>query len=72
MSARKLVLTVEEAAALLTIGRSLCYELVRTGALGHVRAGRRILVPRHALEVFLDCGPTPPNDRPSGETEEAS
>jgi excisionase family DNA binding protein len=36
----KLLLTVEEAAALLGIKRTLTYELIRSGALASVRVGR--------------------------------
>jgi excisionase family DNA binding protein len=38
--ASKLLLTVDEAAALLGIKRTLTYELIRTGALASVRVGR--------------------------------
>lgn len=47
-------LTVEEAAKLLGIGRSLAYELARRGELpGALRLGGRIIVSRAALERFL-------------------
>jgi len=39
-SAPKLLLTVEEAADLLSIGRSLMYALIRSGAIPSVRIGR--------------------------------
>jgi excisionase family DNA binding protein len=45
-----LLLTVEEAAALLRIGRNTAYELIAQGALPHVRLGRLIRVPRHSVE----------------------
>ncbi len=48
-----LVLTVEEAAGLLRISRGLAYEMVRTGRLPSIRLGRRLLVPRPALERML-------------------
>ena len=47
-------LTVEEAAAVLGIGRTLAFELARTGQIPTIRLGRRILVPRVALERMLD------------------
>ena len=47
------LLTVTETARHLRISRNLCYELVAQGRLPHVRLGRRILVPRHALEQWL-------------------
>ena len=52
----RLVLTVTEAAQLLKIGRSCAYEAVRNGQLPVIRMGRRILVPRAALEGLLANG----------------
>ncbi len=49
-----LVLTVEEAAGMLRISRGLAYEMVRTGRLPSIRLGRRLLVPRSALERMLE------------------
>jgi len=49
----KLTLTVQEAATLLGIGRNSAYEAVKTGTLPSVQIGRRILVPRAALEQML-------------------
>ena len=46
-------LTVEEAAKLRGISRTLAYELVNRHVLPSVRLGRRIVVPRKALEDFL-------------------
>ena len=48
-----LILTVEEAAGMLRISRGLAYEMVRTGRLPSIRLGRRLLVPRSALERML-------------------
>ena len=45
--------TVEEAAEVLGIGRNSAYEGVRTGEIPSVRIGKRILVPRAALERRL-------------------
>lgn len=53
MPPERLTLTVEEAARLLGIGRSLAYELVATGGLPSIRLGRRILIPRAAVDVLL-------------------
>ena len=47
------LLTVEEAASLLRIGRNTCYELVRQGRVPSIRLGRLIRVPRHALVNWL-------------------
>ncbi len=49
-----LTMTVEEAAHLLGISRAFAYELVARGELPAVRLGRRIVVPRRALEALLD------------------
>ena len=49
-----LILTVEEAAGMLRISRGLAYEMVRTGRLPSIRLGRRLLVPRPALERMLE------------------
>jgi excisionase family DNA binding protein len=51
-------LTVEQAAAALGIGRSLAYEAVRRGEIPTLRIGKRLLVPRAALEQLL-VGSTP-------------
>lgn len=50
----RITLTVEEAGERLGISRSLAYELVRRGELPAVRLGRRIVVPRQAIERVLD------------------
>src|SRR6266545_1818714 len=49
----KLLLSVQEAAGLLGIGRDSAYALIREGRLPAVRIGRRILVPRAALEPWV-------------------
>ncbi len=51
---RPLVYTVTQTASLLGISRAHAYELVSRGELVHLRLGRRIVVPRHALEQLLD------------------
>jgi excisionase family DNA binding protein len=55
----RLGLSVEEACGLLGISRSLGYELAAQGGLPTIRPGRRIVVPRAALERLLDGGPDP-------------
>ena len=55
MDTDRLTLTVEEAACLLGISRALGYELVARGQLPSVRLGRRIVVPRRALDALLDA-----------------
>ena len=50
----RLLLTVEEAARRLGIGRSLAWRLVRSGELPSVRLGRLVRVPERNLQVWLD------------------
>jgi len=40
----------------LGIGRNLCYDRVRTGEIPVIKIGRRLLVPRRALEKLLEQG----------------
>ena len=48
-----IVLTIEEAAGVLRIGRTAAYEAARRGDLPVVRVGRSLRVPRHRLEAML-------------------
>jgi excisionase family DNA binding protein len=48
-----LTYTVEQAAELLGIGRNQAYEATSTGEIPSIRIGKRILVPRVALETML-------------------
>ena len=50
----KLVLSIEEAAKLLGISRTLGYQAARTGELPTIKIGGRILVSRKAIERMLD------------------
>ena len=50
----KLTLSIEEAAKVLGIGRNLCYERVKTGEIPVIKIGRRLLVPKRALEKLLE------------------
>lgn len=52
-AAGRAVLCVAEAAELLGISRALAYDLIRRNELPSVRLGRRILVPRVAIEQLL-------------------
>ena len=58
----RLVLSVTEAAGLLGISRGLAYELVARGELPSLRLGRRIVVPRGALEALLEAEVADPVD----------
>ena len=51
---QRLTISVEEAGRLLGISRGLAYELVNRGDIPSVRLGRRIVVPRRALDRLLD------------------
>lgn len=43
----------DEAAELLGISKELVHDLLRTGQLGSVKAGRRRLIAKHHLAAFL-------------------
>lgn len=49
-----LVYSVTEAARALGIGRSLAFELAKSGELPTVRLGRRRVIPRHLLLDWLE------------------
>jgi excisionase family DNA binding protein len=51
--ADRLAYSPDEAAELLGISTELIHDLVRTGQLGSVKAGRRRLIGKHHLEAFL-------------------
>lgn len=53
MTTEKLTVTVEEAGKLLGISRALAYEMARTGKLPVIRFGRRLVVPKRAMENML-------------------
>jgi excisionase family DNA binding protein len=50
----RLAYSPDEVAEALGISRELVNDLLRTGQLGSVKAGRRRLIGRHHLEAFLD------------------
>jgi excisionase family DNA binding protein len=52
--AQRLTLTVEEAAESLGISRTFAYEAVKRGEIPAIRIGRRILVPKVALDRLLE------------------
>ena len=69
MSDQPLVLTVEEAARALRIGRGAAYEAVRQGSIPAVRIGRTLRIPRHGLLALLGEQDPPTNgDAPVDET----
>jgi excisionase family DNA binding protein len=61
----RLTLTVEEAATLLGISRAFAYEAVGRGEVPSIRIGRRILVPKAALQRLLAAEQPEREDVPS-------
>ena len=53
---KRLCITVPEAAAMLGLSRNFAYELVKQGQLPVIRFGKRLLIPRVALEKMLEKG----------------
>ena len=53
-SPKPLVYSVAEAGKLLHLSRGLMYEAIRTGQIPSVKIGRRILIPRVALDRLLE------------------
>jgi excisionase family DNA binding protein len=51
--AKRLAYRVSEIQEALGIGRNLDYDLINSGQLGHIKAGKAVLVPASALERFL-------------------
>ena len=60
-----LTMTVKEAAIALNISRGLAYQAARDGGIPTIRIGRRLLVPRRALEKLLEA-PSPSDIREPG------
>jgi excisionase family DNA binding protein len=56
---KNVTLTVEETSRLLRLSRGATYEAVRRGQLPSIRIGRRILIPRAALEKLLERQDSP-------------
>ena len=61
-------LTVMETAAYLGLSRNSTYEAIRRNEIPHVHIGKRILVPRAALEQLLGA---PAEGRSAGEASES-
>jgi len=60
LSEAPLVLTVEEAARFLRIGRSAAYAAVKAGDLPVIKVGRSLRVPTHRLEQMLGLNDAEP------------
>ena len=54
VTGEKLVLTVPEAGEMLGISRAQSYLMVKRGVLPVIKLGRRIVVPKAALEKMLE------------------
>ncbi len=54
MEHERMTLSIDEAAAMLGISRAHAYELVRRGELPRLRLGRRVVIPRKALEEYVE------------------
>lgn len=54
MGTEKLLLKVSEAAALLGVSRSKCYELIQRGELRVVRIDSAPRIPRTEIEAFVE------------------
>jgi excisionase family DNA binding protein len=50
---QKHLLTIDEVAQLLSIGKTKAYELIRTGLIPSVRIGRSVRVPADRLADFV-------------------
>jgi len=54
MENKKLTFTVDETAKMLGIGRNSAYEAIARGEIPIIKVGKRLLVPKAALEKLLD------------------
>lgn len=50
---------IEQAAKLLGVGRNHCYEAAKRGEIPTIKIGKRILVPKAALDRLLADGAPP-------------
>ncbi len=62
MDNEKLTMTVAEAARCLGIGRNSAYEAIARGEIPVIRVGKRLLVPKAALDALLAAGQPKKND----------
>jgi len=59
MAEEKLVLNVSELAQILGLSRNSVFKGVMTGEIPHIRVGKRILIPRRALEAWMETPSKP-------------
>ena len=50
----RIVFSVQEISRLLGLSRASTYEAVRVGSIPSIKVGRRILIPKSALQELLD------------------
>jgi excisionase family DNA binding protein len=63
MEDQRLTITVEEAGRILGISRGLAYQMAREGGIPTVRFGKRLVVPKWAIEYLLQKpGALTPNE----------
>ena len=66
---RRLTLTVPETAELLGVSRAFAYTLVARGELPSLRLGRRVVVPRVAIDALVaSCAEADPATRPHADS----
>ena len=65
LAADPLLLTPEEAARVLRVGRTTIYSLMKTGQLRPVHIGRSCHLSRAELERYVRCLETPPSAAPT-------
>lgn len=58
-SPTRATLTIDEAAKVLGIGRTAAYDAARRNEIPTIKIGRRLLVPRAALDRLLSITPSP-------------
>lgn len=56
MPEERLVYTVEEAGERLGLSRNSAYEAIKRGDIPSIKIGRRILVPKPALDRLMETG----------------
>ena len=58
----QLAYSIAEAATALSLSRSATKELIYSGRIKFLRSGRRVLIPRWALDEFLSSAESPVPD----------
>ena len=56
VTAERLTVRVPEAAEMLSIGRSTLYQLIGSGDIATIKAGRTTLVPVESIKDFINKG----------------